>query len=558
MTIELRIVGPPGTGKTRRLARHVEAAAAKYGSGAILVSSFTRAAARVIASRVDLPEDQVATLHAHAFRALGRPQIAEGKAKDWNERRGTRDAWRVTARSSGRLDDPLDDDARAGEGDRLLQSLNLFRARMVPEAFWPDDVRSFAVAWNAWKADEELLDFTDLIERALQFVDEAPGRPAVGMFDEVQDWSPLELALVRKWGSRMSAGFLLAGDPDQVLYTFKGASPRSFHEPPIPDERYEVLEQSFRVPGAVHAEALAWIRRANWRVDVPYRPRPEVGRVQRGNDGGPSGSGWSQPAALVDGAIEDLKKTGRSQMILASCSFMLAPTCIELRRRGVPFWNPYRLANGSWNPLRGGAERLVEFLRGPRPDLLGGYDPSRVRSWTWGELWRWLEPLAAAGVLRRGPGRGKGLVEAWASDSKTRDEIAAPGTLGSLVFEAATWNDLVDLLRSPYPWRFLATHALSSWKDRLAYALAIAEGPGPASLVEEPRVVVGTAHSVKGGEAARVVLFPDLSPAGWSEWLGGGDGQDSVRRTFYVGMTRASEELVLAGASSSMSVAWGD
>lgn len=545
MGTEIRIQGPPGTGKTRRLAWHVEAAAAKYGRGAILVSSFTKAAARVISSRVDLPDEQVATLHAHAFRALGRPEIAEGLVREWNESPMSSPRHKLSRRSAaGKMDDPLaGDDEKATEGDALLQALNLWRARMVPRELWPGPVLHFEAEWRAWKQDRGALDFTDLIEHALWSVETAPGEPLVGMFDEVQDWSPLELALVRKWGAAMGAGFLLAGDPDQTLYSFKGASARSFHEPPLPADRYETLSQSWRVPALVHAEALAWIRRANDRVDCPYLPRAEPGVLERGHDG--AGQGWTSPGALVERAVEDRKQTGRSQMFLASCAFQLAPLCAELRRRGIPFWNPYRTANGAWNPLRGGSERLTAFLRAPRPDLFGGTDPNAVRLWTWGELWRFAEPLAAADVFLRGPGRGKALIEAYAAAPDTRDQRADPASLRSVVFEPAAWNSMLEAINGPRPWAWLRAAALASWTDRLAYAFAIADTLGPAALVEEPGVIVGTVHCSPPDEpiltTSGYVRIGDLEPrrhrlAGYNEnvnrlsW-GGRQGKGRTKTT---------------------------
>ena len=65
------------------------------------------------------------------------------------------------------------------------------------------------------------------------------------------------------------------------------------------------------------------------------------------------------------------------------------------------------------------------------------------------------------------------------------------------------------------------------------------------SLREEPKALVGTIHSVKGGEAEVVYLFPDVSLAGAREWNGNNNQKAYVYRLFYVGMTRAKETLVL-------------
>ena len=60
-----------------------------------------------------------------------------------------------------------------------------------------------------------------------------------------------------------------------------------------------------------------------------------------------------------------------------------------------------------------------------------------------------------------------------------------------------------------------------------------------------PHVIVGTIHSVKGGEADVVYLFPDLSRAGDGQYHRMGPPRDSVVRLFYVGITRARHTLYI-------------
>jgi superfamily I DNA/RNA helicase len=73
-------------------------------------------------------------------------------------------------------------------------------------------------------------------------------------------------------------------------------------------------------------------------------------------------------------------------------------------------------------------------------------------------------------------------------------------------------------------------------------------------LLETPQVVVGTIHSVKGGQADVVYLFPDLSQAGAAHYAHGGASRDSVILQFYVGATRARERLYICGRASGMAV----
>ena len=77
---------------------------------------------------------------------------------------------------------------------------------------------------------------------------------------------------------------------------------------------------------------------------------------------------------------------------------------------------------------------------------------------------------------------------------------------------------------------------------------------GIDALRNTPQIILGTIHSFTGAEADIVYLFPDISPAGGKEWVGGGEGRDAIVRMFYVGMTRAREQLVWCQPSSSFTV----
>ena len=206
-----RIIGPPGTGKTTTIAKNVEKAVEKYGLRGVVVCSLTKASAATAAKRVILPRTQVGTLHSLIYHEMGAPTIAETRIKDWN------DAHPGLALEDDKtsIDEPQQErffsDSPAMQ---LLSQANILRARMVPRDAWPVSVAGFSDKWEAWKADCGYIDFTDMLEHALEHIDEAPHRPRVFFVDEGQDFSALEAAIILKWAHK-AFDTIIVGDPYQ-------------------------------------------------------------------------------------------------------------------------------------------------------------------------------------------------------------------------------------------------------------------------------------------------------------------------------------------------------
>lgn len=540
---ELRIFGPPGTGKTTHLKGRVEATVRARGTEGIRIASLTRAAAAEIGGRVDLPKGAVGTLHSHAFRALEQPKLAEAGdgIESWNREVGSKlgAAFELNKRRAN-LDD-IAGEAFAPVGtaaESLLQTYSTFRARCTPRELWPPRVQSFGEKWDAWKKRTGRLDFNDLIEHAARDVPVMPGTPSVFLLDEAQDMSTLDMRLARAWGEACET-FVVVGDPDQNLYGFRGAEPEAFTGVDLDDDRVSVLAQSYRVPRAVHAYATSWLAaELPTRSGAEYRPRDFDGTVRR------TEHKLKAPEELVEELVE-LVDAGRRVMVLASCGYMLDPLVAALRAEGLPFGNPYRTNDGRLNPLAG-AGRLVDYLAG-MPAELGG----EGRDWTWDEVRRWTEPLKADGVFHRG---AKTFVEGKCrggnrfDETRPGDELAPYETVMSLLTDEARLHlGLGDL-------DFYGEHLLGSKAGPLGYGLKVVRERGPDAIRSAPKssgagLIVGTVHSVKGGEAEVVYVFPDLSGAGLDSWNLPGPRRDAIARMFYVAFTRASEELVLGKAS---------
>lgn len=536
---EYRLHGPPGCGKTYALATSwVPKAVERFGADRVVICSLTKTAAAEIASRgTGVPKENIGTLHALCYRVLGRPTIAEAHADEWSER----EPGMALRGSSGAPspENPYPDNPSGGQGDELMAKAQVLRHRMVPRDEWPQDVRYFQTRWDEWLRDSGYQDFTGLIEEALQTVPEAPGDPAVFIVDEAQDCSTLELALIRKWNQ--SAEFaVLAGDGDQAIYQWRGASPRAFLGQTIPKEHNYHLTKSYRVPSEVHARASSWITQASYRYAVEYTPTDEAGSVQH-----LPGISSKCPHDLLDRV-----KESPDAMVLASCGYMLRPLVRALREAGIPFHNPYRTSHGGWNPLRGGAERLSAFLR-PDPRT-----HRSARLWTPSELVQWMDlvkmddtgfPRGAKTVARR----MKAAAKLW---NEQGDERPITSDDGLEVFGSDGWAELQSIFSRGEALSWIKPKVLPSRAKLVDYAFKVAEMSGSRALTDTPSLVLGTVHSVKGAEAEDCYLFPDLSMSGMREWIVPGEARDGIVRAFYVGMTRAKKNLYLCGRSNACAV----
>jgi DNA helicase-2/ATP-dependent DNA helicase PcrA len=536
---ETRVFGPPGTGKTTYTSKQITHAANQFGAENILVASFTRAAAKELISRDQvIADDQIGTLHAHCYRLLGKPELAEVKAKEFNEEYPHLS---ITPSGNIKLDDGLtgpdgDEESNPGGGDELLAQMSIYRARMVPKDLWLPGVLDFARAWEDFKEKTGYMDFQDLIERA---GDEyyPPKHATIGVFDEVQDFTPSQLRLIRRWAKQMH-WIMLAGDDDQCLYSFTGATPEAFLNPPVPDENKRILRQSYRVPAKVMRLANTIVRKLSLREPKEYRPREEEGKIY-GSD-----ATWKKPNELLP-TIKGYLREEKSVMVLATCSYILAPTIRMFREHGIPFSNIYKATRGDWNPIRakqtgnaGSFGRYCAFLEPAGPEFQGR------RLWTPHQLAAWVDVIKAQGNFKRGAKKAiKELVE--------RKTVRAEDILRFLTdtMEESAFNAAIAL---DHYW-FLE-NLTSAKVASFEFPAKIYNAYGPEAPEVARQLTVGTIHSVKGAEADVVILFPDLSMRGAQQYsTRNGEGFDQILRQFYVGVTRARHTLILCrGVSNGM------
>lgn len=527
--IEYRVFGPPGTGKTTYLIHSIQNALEKYAPEDILVCSYTRAAAIEIKRRVkhQFQEQaegiQVGTLHSICFNLLDRPDLTERHLKDWNERYPQ---YRISF--SDDLDNPYPVEVARTKGEEMFLRIQNYRARMIDPTFWDRQAREFYRLWCRWKEELGLVDFTDLLEEVLR--KQIMVNAKVGFFDEAQDFSQLQISVVRMWKEGMDY-IIIAGDDDQVLYQWCGATAEVMLKPRIPDKQIRVLKRSYRLPIVVKEYADRWIQQIRGeRQPKEYEAAKRyVGEVRHVPD-----ITISRPDKVLR-LMESYKD--ETWMILTTCSYMLDKIIAEFRRAGIYFWNPYRKINGKWNPIRSGGalDALVAFMRGELVDY--------ELYWEAKDVAKWIKDLSAKCFQ----GKKKDVLAEI-------NQLAKEDPTAKISHARIPLTDEVAIRTLDRDVGMFLEYVIGSRRKSYEYPVMIIKKQGIEALQTKPKVVVGTIHSVKGGEADNVLVFPDLSLAGWREWLG--RGRDDVIRQFYVAITRAKKRLFLGGATSAQRITW--
>lgn len=523
------VYGPPGTGKTTHLIERVARAVEHYGSNtAVVVMSLTKAAATEIKGRLALagvyiPDSHCGTMHSIGYALADRPGMID--VAEFNKT-----YQRDVSANFGKGSDDADSDEYAEKADDLaMQWIALARAR----GFQPTDegiraagygvgVARLCEQWESFKRATGTLDYADMVTAALELGPPKGCRSII--YDEAQDGSRAEFEVLERWANAPGIEHVvIAGDDDQALYTWRGASVKDFMSF---GHQSIVLNTSWRLPRRVWQFAESMVEGIEVRVQKPYAPRPDA----------PDGilehrTGGSKYVSDVMEEAHELALTGKSVMVLAQCSYMLKPAVAYSRQAGIPIHNPYRRRRGDWCPLKNGSSSMVTVR-----DIVEAYaEPIQ----TWGTVNRWLGGVDANKVLVRG---AKSAVA----------EIAKGDDAGV----ALNQDDWAALVRDPNlremaaagKWDFLSIAGIGS-RRTLNYAIhCVMRGWRPT---EDPMVAVGTIHSVKGGEADFVFLIPDIAPSSYHE----GD-RDSLIRTFYVGATRAKEGLFLCAGKGLTAELW--
>lgn len=281
-----KIIGPPGTGKTRRLMAILDTLL-KQGiePAKIAFLTHTNAAAEVVAQRAAVKGPWFRTLHSACVKRLdiGRENIVD--PSDYRE--FTRE---TGMKIISEKDDGLTEDGGFYVSDNFAPVLRAYDfsrltgtplgdvcATMPVHPSLKQDRRDyFLEEWELFKTKRALFDFTDMLKRYYES-DIGPVPCTHFILDEAQDLSWLQWLVFKKF-SRDAEEVYAAGDDDQAIYGFMGGSEFGFFE--FAADETEVLRKSHRVPIDIGERADRIIRRIAQRTEKHTEWKQEPGTVQ--------------------------------------------------------------------------------------------------------------------------------------------------------------------------------------------------------------------------------------------------------------------------------------
>ena len=356
-----KVIGPPGTGKTRRLLNEVQ----KYVKKGVPLNrigyfAFTRKAAgeardRYLKVETHLSKKDIKhfqTLHSLAFNNLGLKEenvMQELNYKRIGEECGIQISYAAYETNSW--------NGIFSSNSEYLNLINLARVRQTSPLNELDrnehlgkieryKLDAIAQEINNYKQVNGLIDYTDMLDKFLK-KGNVENKFDVIFVDEAQDLSLIQWKMIEKIEKTNQCDVWIAGDDDQAIFGWAGADVDSF----INWKAKEIpLQKSERVPSEIQIKALQIIDRVqDNRLNKDYFPKKEVCEI------------------LMQFKLSAIDMTKGEWLILARTNPLLKPIPRYLKSMGLFFETAQGNSIGKtlfedinyWNKIRKG-EKIPE------------------------------------------------------------------------------------------------------------------------------------------------------------------------------------------------------
>ena len=404
-----------------------------------------------------------------------------------------------------------------------------------------EGLRKAAGAYEERMREQGLMDFDDLLTEALRllYLASEPVRKFCRRFryllvDEFQDISPLQYRLILAWNREGDELFVI-GDPDQSIYGFRGSDPECFARlmEDFPETEVIRLRENYRSTAWITAAACGMISKnpGEKRELVPMTGKGLPVRVLTASGRRSEGIAAAREISRMVGGIDMLDageriRSGEEQIRSFSDIAVLCRTNRQveemeefLKIEGIPY-----TVTGKGSFLEAETvQRALKFFRALYGNGTG--DSPEEESWD-------QALLEAYRPLKKK--RPAALVEKWSRDMGLAGDEAVEKLSAMAVFHK-TMEEFLYLL------------------DFGEEGDLMRRG---GSLCTADSVSLMTLHGSKGLEFPAVILYgvrKNSIPLEYFKNRKSGSGREEdpeaglqeERRLFYVGMTRAKEELVL-------------
>ena len=501
MAIVKKIMGPPGTGKTYRLVNHYlkkELEEYKTNPEKIAYITFSRAAAGEAEERITelfpgVKLKYISTMHAMGMRESNidaNTQLLTGKK--WARFKNEYLEWQNIS-----FETTVDASGNPRYQNTHLQIIQYSRSKLISiedaavelqkhHDIDVDTTIQLETDLKSFKEGTSMVEFYDMINK---FVEEDRCPPLDVIFlDEAQDLSAHQWKFFDYIKSKCKRAYM-AGDDDQTIYGFQGADPACFM---AQEGERDDQEISRRVPKTVHAEAMKILNQLTIRLNKKWIPRDAEGNVYKNY------------------TFDEIDFSAGNWMILARTNKLLINIAEHFYSLGIRFKSKTntRLPNSVvgayqvWKRLNQGA-------------YVSGEEAQTVYQYL----------LVKKGQVARGFSDGKSL-----QNEKSVDLQKLKHNHGLLI--EGDWQQL---------------NIPEQYKE---YMITLLERGD--DLMKKPKIELLTLHGSKGRECENVCLFPDYGTEGQDEFIyrSAYDDPDPEHRLFYVGTTRAKENLYLMQPTS--------
>lgn len=589
-TDSVKLHGPPGTGKTTQCAARVALLLENHGYdiGDIAWVTYRRSLAEDVLQRlVDWgvisrnqldnpsqgPTRNISTIHAVANRSVGAlPDVAEWwQKRNFCDDRGidfyAENSWETSqGKLMFRVFDWLCNNCYDPGNQQHIAHCPFYEDLQDK---WPGvDVTELWNLWELYKNQEDIIDFHEMLSAPLE--EQVSPTDGVLVVDEYHDATPLMAQVCEYWMLQADT-VIVAGDPEQVVNSFEGASPKFFERIAYPEI---LLDKTYRV-GEEHWKAAAHLLGGSSHDVPPVERRAGSARLveynsplfTRDNDCWtvPDAATPNGPAHIINrrenedsGTLADDSTT----LYLARTKLQVDGICKALEKAGIIY----------------SAQRTMDGWGG------GGSNEIKARNRLYDALTA-LRGCRQADVTDGARGHPQQTVDSYQNDDRQAEERAQdieiyPTTVETLL----EYVDATHLAQSRSDTDDICTDLYFRHRNRNTTAVTLSEidewvkptfwnvytnGEGSVSSLNKgdlgtrhrraltqalknnrqqigdiPTTVM-TIHAAKGYEADTVVLYDGITNKIRDGIAQSVDTKDNEYRTWYVALTRAKNELYI-------------